>query len=356
MRIGMCWDGSFREGLHPWLVAVVLICASPVYGAQPPEGQRSGKEVVDKVCVACHGSGVNGAPKIGDADAWSKRTSRGLTGLTQSALKGIRQMPAHGGHPELSDLEVARAVTYMVNQSGGHWVEPTSSADKVRERSGEQVVKMQCARCHRSGKDGAPKIGDQSAWVSRMKQGLDYLVHSAIRGHGGMPERGGKANLTDGEIRGAILYMFNPNAPAGDSRAARDEAAPSGLGSNHVVVGKLDIYFGVVSAERLRNYPKDSPERTMHGGVPSTPGYYHINISLADRENHAPIGGAKVEVEVDRAGLTRESKVLEPMMSNAGSYGNYVKMTADSAYVITADIQVPGSSSPVRARFDYRAD
>lgn len=356
MRIGVCWDALSREGLRAGLLMVVAACATPVYGAQSPAGERSGKEVVDKVCVACHGSGANGAPKIGDSDAWSKRASRGLTGLTDSALKGIRQMPAHGGHPELSDLEVARAVTYMVNESGGHWVEPVSRADTVKERSGEEVVKSQCARCHRSGKDGAPKIGDQGAWVSRMKQGLDYLVHSAIRGHGGMPERGGKANFTDGEIRSAILYMFSPNAPAGDARATRDEAAPVGLGSNHIAIGKLDIYLGVVSAERLRSYAKDSPERTMHGGVPTTPGYYHINISLADRDSHKPIGGAKVEVEVDRAGLTRESRLLEPMLSNAGSYGNYVKMTADAAYVITANVQVPGSSSPVRARFDYRAD
>jgi cytochrome c5 len=35
-------------------------------------------------------------------------------------------------------------------------------------------------------------------------------VRSAISGHGGMPPRGDKADLTDGEIRAAILYMFNP--------------------------------------------------------------------------------------------------------------------------------------------------
>jgi cytochrome c5 len=39
-------------------------------------------------------------------------------------------------------------------------------------------------------------------------------VHSAISGHGGMPPRGDRADLTDGELRAAILYMFNPKAPA----------------------------------------------------------------------------------------------------------------------------------------------
>ena len=83
--------------------------------------ERSGKEVVDAVCIACHGTGANGAPRIGDKKAWSKLASRGLTGLSQSALKGIRNMPPHGGNPALTDTEIERAITYMVNQSGGHW-------------------------------------------------------------------------------------------------------------------------------------------------------------------------------------------------------------------------------------------
>ena len=36
-------------------------------------GERSGKEVVDSVCAACHATGAQGAPKIGDQDAWHSR-------------------------------------------------------------------------------------------------------------------------------------------------------------------------------------------------------------------------------------------------------------------------------------------
>ena len=61
-----------------------------------------------------------GAPKIGDKKAWTKRASQGLTSLTKSALQGIRQMPPHGGNPNLTDTEIERAITYMVNQSGGN--------------------------------------------------------------------------------------------------------------------------------------------------------------------------------------------------------------------------------------------
>jgi cytochrome c5 len=43
---------------------------------------------------------------------------------------------------------------------------------------------------------------------------VDRAVSSASHGHAGMPPRGDRADLTDSEVRAAILYMFNPKAPA----------------------------------------------------------------------------------------------------------------------------------------------
>ena len=51
---------------------------------------RSGQEVVQQTCRACHATGKDGAPKIGDKQAWGKLASRGLSSLTQSALTGVR--------------------------------------------------------------------------------------------------------------------------------------------------------------------------------------------------------------------------------------------------------------------------
>ncbi len=100
--------------------------------------ERSGKEVVEATCIACHGTGENGAPKIGDAKAWNKRAAKGLSGLTQNALKGIRKMPPHGANMTLTDFEIKRAVAYMVNQSGGHWTEPTSRTKPPARTHGQR--------------------------------------------------------------------------------------------------------------------------------------------------------------------------------------------------------------------------
>jgi cytochrome c5 len=176
--------------------------------------ERSGKQVVDSLCISCHGNGAGGAPKIGDAKAWAARTSRGLTGLSKSAMAGIRQMPAHGGNPNLTDTEIERAITYMVNQSGGHWTEPVSRTTRAPDRTGREIVEAQCVKCHGTGVGGAPKIGDRAAWMARATPGLDAVVRSAIHGHGAMPPRGGMANLTDAEIRSAIVYMLNSGTSA----------------------------------------------------------------------------------------------------------------------------------------------
>ena len=194
------------------LVMLVLCFAlvpavSPVASAKGHEA--SGKEIVEKVCADCHTTGENGAPRIGDRKAWAKLASQGLTSLTGVALKGLRKMPPHGGHPELTDTEIERAITYMVNESGGLWIEPISKLAPAAPRSGEEVVRVYCAKCHQDGAEGAPRIGDRSAWIPRLKQGFEVLVRSAIQGHGPMPSRGDVLNLTDSEVRAAVVYMVN---------------------------------------------------------------------------------------------------------------------------------------------------
>ena len=87
--------------------------------ASPPG--RDGQQVYQVACVACHGAGIAGAPKLEDKGQWAKRIAKGVDTLYASAVNGVKGsagvMPAKGGNPALSNAEVKAAVDYMVAQS-----------------------------------------------------------------------------------------------------------------------------------------------------------------------------------------------------------------------------------------------
>lgn len=92
--------------------------------ASAPRVEKSGQEVYDAVCAACHTSGALGAPKFDSKQDWSGRLGQGYDTLVKHAIEGIRQMPPRGGDSELSDEEVARAVIYLANSSGADFKMP----------------------------------------------------------------------------------------------------------------------------------------------------------------------------------------------------------------------------------------
>lgn len=83
-----------------------------------PRVEKTGDVVYTEVCAACHGTGALNAPKFGDKAAWGKRNAQGFDTLVKNAINGIRAMPARGGNPELSDIEMSRAVAHMANAGG----------------------------------------------------------------------------------------------------------------------------------------------------------------------------------------------------------------------------------------------
>ena len=333
------------------LSALVVLTALSTFiaPAHAQRTERQGKDVVDAVCGACHVQGKDNAPRIGDAKAWSARASQGLTALTDNAIKGIRSMPPHGGNAGVSDIEIERAITYMVNQSGGHWIEPVGGATPAVVRSSEAIVRAQCATCHASGRDGAPRIGDQAAWIPRLKRGLDALVASAVHGHGPMPARGGLPELSDAQIRGAIVYMFSGGAPPTVAAPAPAAAADP----HHKVVAGTDIYLGLMRAESMR--AENDARSSNRLAIPSGKGYYHVNISLADSKSQVPVTDAEVKVQVSD-GMTSESHTLDLLAANdTVSYGAFYRFSSGGAYNITAQIRRPGVPGTIEAKFDYKA-
>ncbi len=93
-------------------------CGGPAVAAAA-SGPRSGKDVFDSACMACHSTGAGGAPKYGDLEAWAPRIAKGIDALHQSGLNGVAGtgMMAKGGCMNCSDEEVLAAVDYMVEGS-----------------------------------------------------------------------------------------------------------------------------------------------------------------------------------------------------------------------------------------------
>ncbi|HHF2871469.1 MULTISPECIES: c-type cytochrome [Vibrio diabolicus subgroup] len=87
-------------------------------GSEPakeePTGPRDGATVYGTFCIACHASGVNGAPKTGNADDWAPRIAQGKETLVKHALEGFNAMPAKGTCMDCSDDEIIAAIDHMI--------------------------------------------------------------------------------------------------------------------------------------------------------------------------------------------------------------------------------------------------
>ncbi len=112
-------DKKVADAIAPaTATAVVKSVPVTVVATNDAPAGKSGEEVYKSVCMMCHAAGLMAAPKFGDKDLWAPRIAQGYDTLVNHAVHGIRNMPAKGGNPALSDTEVAGAVKYMSNASG----------------------------------------------------------------------------------------------------------------------------------------------------------------------------------------------------------------------------------------------
>jgi cytochrome c5 len=98
------------------IATATMPTATPAVSIETTQSSKAeiGKQIYEQVCIACHGSGVAGAPKFGDKAAWANRISQGVDALYQSALKGKGAMPPRGGFAGTDD-ELKVAVEYMIS-------------------------------------------------------------------------------------------------------------------------------------------------------------------------------------------------------------------------------------------------
>ncbi|UCE89852.1 MAG: cytochrome c5 family protein [Pseudomonadota bacterium] len=216
-------ENAADRGRDPMKVAAMLENIEPLgqvavgeAGAAAPQAARSGKEIFDAVCAACHATGALNAPKLGDQEAWAPRIKQGAKHILEDAINGIRAMPPRGGDPSLTDDDMKAVVGYMLEKVGvkdaygapapkaSAAPAPAASADAGK---GKQVYEQACFACHGTGAAGAPKLGDKAAWKARIAQGADALNDHALKGLNAMPAKGGRPDLADVDVVAAVDYM-----------------------------------------------------------------------------------------------------------------------------------------------------
>jgi cytochrome c5 len=226
--------GSAQESAEATLQRIKPVGELTLADASAPKVARTGEQVFQAVCTACHGTGVAGAPKVGDKAAWAPLIKQGYDILVSHAVQGFQRdgkvMPPKGGNADLDDAEVARAVAYMGNQAGASFKEPAmkaaaapaaapaaaapaaaapaAAATKVAAADkGKSVFESTCTVCHGAGIAGAPKAGDKGAWAPRIQQGKPALYQNALKGKNAMPPKGGNNSLSDDDVKAAVDYM-----------------------------------------------------------------------------------------------------------------------------------------------------
>lgn len=216
--------GPMAEVVHDSLeylnkedLAAIAVYLKSVKSQMPPLEHakitsKTGRNIYDKYCTGCHGTGSGGAPKTGDATEWAPRLKLGMNNLYKNAINGIGNMPPRGGCGTCSDDEIKAAVDYILKETKATSA-TTANKPVTQQRSplivGKNVYGEVCSICHDQGKLGAPKLGDQQAWAPYLKKNMEVLILRTIHGYKGMPARGACYNCSDTDLIDAVIYMVN---------------------------------------------------------------------------------------------------------------------------------------------------
>jgi cytochrome c5 len=88
-------------------------------------------------------------------------------------------------------------------------VEATAPAQAVAfdgSLDSEMIYNTVCAACHATTLAGAPKPGSPEM-AQRVEKGIDALMQTALNGLNAMPARGGRADLSDEQVKAVVEFM-----------------------------------------------------------------------------------------------------------------------------------------------------
>ena len=237
-------------------------------GSSAPAFDAKGE--YDKICAACHGSGLMGAPKFGDTAAWQARLDKrgSLDALVKQGIQGLGSMPPKGG-AGISDEQFHDVVVYLLENAnipqGGSSAAAPAAGDSAAAPAAESKTETPavadnsaaapatentteapaaeaktevaaadgasaprdpnfnpqgeydklCATCHAVGLMNAPKLGDAAAWKERLDKagGLDGLVQQGIKGINAMPPKGG-STINDDQFHDTVVFFLDKSGVA----------------------------------------------------------------------------------------------------------------------------------------------
>lgn len=79
-----------------------------------------GKAIVENHCILCHGSGIAGAPRLGEKNDWKLRSKKKFSLLVNHVENGYHAMPPKGACLECARDDLEAAVRYMLEKNSLH--------------------------------------------------------------------------------------------------------------------------------------------------------------------------------------------------------------------------------------------
>ncbi|WP_024303449.1 hypothetical protein [Pseudogulbenkiania sp. MAI-1] len=136
---------------------------------------------------------------------------------------------------------------------------------------------------------------------------------------------------------------------------ASTAVAAESNGGQHLLLGNVDVYYGVMPAALVSAHPESHSENAMHGGTPPSKYSYHLLVALFDHTTKQRITNARVTASVEEVGLASTQKKLEPMqIGRTTSYGAYFYMRSAGPYRVTLQVTQAGNHQPLTGQFEYR--
>ena len=126
LSVGGVFAGTMEETVSEHIKPVGSLCmagdscAAAQSTTRPLIGEkRTGEQIYNGNCVACHASGAAGAPIV-SADkasgaAWIPRIGKGIETLFANSIGGINAMPAMGLCMDCTDEDIKLTVCHMIN-------------------------------------------------------------------------------------------------------------------------------------------------------------------------------------------------------------------------------------------------